>query len=234
LLSHQLDGLEGYVVAGQAVRLADMYDGMVLTSMAGYPLTIQLDPFRVNNVSISAERNLLFKNGVKHNFEEYPNPIVPWIGKSMLDVLFETNNRRNGDLSSFMALIDASPDLKDQLQTPTGTVKATTLFVPTNDALSSTSTLNQSLLADPTFLERFLLNHVVTGNFARSCWWLIPTGSVVSDTELRLESQAGYVLELNIGSVVIINGTSTIIQEDVFSEQGIIHVVDKALPLPWR
>jgi uncharacterized surface protein with fasciclin (FAS1) repeats len=208
-----------------------MHDGMVLTSMAGYPLTIQLDPFRVNNASISSkheERNLILKNGVQHNFAEYPDPIVPWIGKSMLFLLLETNNQRNGDLSSFIALIDASPDLKGQLEDLTGAVAATTLFVPTNDALS---TLDESLLADPTFLEQFLLNHMVSGNFARSCWRSIPTGIVMSDTELRLESQAGHVLQLDIGSVVTINGTSKIIKEDLFSQQGIIQVIDKPLLL---
>ena len=51
--SSQVDALEGLTVRGQAIALHDMYDGMVLTTMAGYPLTIQLNPFRVNNSSMS-------------------------------------------------------------------------------------------------------------------------------------------------------------------------------------
>jgi len=204
-----------------------MYNGMVLTSVAGYPLEIQVTPeFRVNNVTIVTTENIHFKNGIYHGFIRYPNPLVPWIGKSLLQVLLETNDRRNGDLSNFLALLEASPasDLKDLLQEQ-GNRKATTIFVPTNEALSRL--LDPALLADPTFP----LNHVVTGNFARRCWRTIPTGTKLSDTELRLESQAGKILDLKINRLdsVIINGEVTIIQEDVFSEDGIVHVIDRPL-----
>jgi uncharacterized surface protein with fasciclin (FAS1) repeats len=45
-------------------------------------------------------------------------------------------------------------------------------------------------------------------------------------------SQAGHVLELNITEVVTINGNVKIIREDVFSEHGIIQIIDKPLLLP--
>ena len=115
--SHQLDALEGLTIKDQSIGLDDMYDGMVLTTMAGYPLTIQLDPFRVNNVSMSMqESNLYYKNGVIHTFLDYPDPIVPWFGKSSIQVLIETNIYRNGDLSGFIALVKAIPSLYAKLQ----------------------------------------------------------------------------------------------------------------------
>lgn len=218
-----------------------MFDGMVLTSMAGYPLRIQLGPLRVNNETISvSERNCHFSNGISHAFLHYPDPVVPWFGKSNFDVLLETSIARHGDLSDFIALIDSFPTLKSQLQEVSKS--ATTLFVPTNEALAN---MDQSVLVDPVSLQQFLLNHFVSGNFARRCWWLIPTGAKVSDTELRLETQAGQTLNLKIdnatSTVIVQEGlwsdqeasVSTIIQEDIFSHYGILHVINKALLL-WE
>jgi uncharacterized surface protein with fasciclin (FAS1) repeats len=213
-------------VEGQVLAAEDLHNGMVLKSMSGYPLIIQRDPFlRVNNVTVSEEyQNYFFKNGVAHYMLQYPIPVVPYLGKSSFDVLLATNDMRNGDLSHFVSLIESSPNFKFQLQLREGDTKAITLFVPTNRALSL---LDPTLLADP----NLLLNHVVFGNFVRRRWWVIPTGTKVSDTELRLESQAGNVLNLTIEDSVIINGVVTIIEADVFSEQGVLHVIDCPLLL---
>jgi uncharacterized surface protein with fasciclin (FAS1) repeats len=223
----QLDILESRLLQGQVLATEDIYDGMILTSVSGYPLLIQTDPFRVNNESVSlAERNLRYKNGIIHKFVRYPNPIAPWIGKSTFDVLLETNEKRRQDLSGFIALIEASPDFKVQLELVEGDTTAITLFVLTNDALAA---LEPNQLADPNLL---LKHHIVAGNFGTKCWWTIPTGTIVSDTELLLTSQAGTVLELRIDEYnagVTINGTVTIVQQDIFSEQGIMHVIDKPL-----
>lgn len=213
-----------------------MYDGMVLTTMAGYPLTIQLDPFRVNNVSMSMqESNLYYKNGVIHTFLDYPDPIVPWFGKSSIQVLIETNIYRNGDLSGFIALVKSIPSLYAKLQLQgEGTNTATTLFVPTNNAL---------LLFDPTLMDtrqdqalnttigQLVQNHFVSGNFARKCWWTIPIGTKISNATLRLKSDAGQVLDFIINNTVTINGNVTIVQEDVFSHDGILQIIDKVLVL---
>ena len=222
------------MIEGQAVSTDDMYDGMILTSKSGYPLTIRLDPiFRVNNSTMSVEeRNLHHLNGIVHNSVGYPSPFVPWLGKSNFDVLVEANIRRKGDLSSFIALVDATPDLKVQLQVGGG-ITATTIFVPANDALA---TVNVSLLADPINLQRLLENHMVSRNFAIRFWSTIPSEdddrSKVSNTELKLVTQAGQVLDLQFndnGMVIIDDGNAMIIQGDIFSEDGILHVIDKPL-----
>jgi uncharacterized surface protein with fasciclin (FAS1) repeats len=210
--------LESRVVEGHVLLLDDMHDGMVLTSVAGYPLTIQRDPFRVNNARMSLpQTNSRYKNGVVHFALEYSNPPVPWISKSLFDVLVETNNLRNGDLSKFIALIDATPDIKNQLQEGRKG-EATTLFCPTNAALLSTF--------EPDNNTQFLQHHIVSGNFAKRCWW-----TTTCETEPRLESQAGSFLEINVTTdVVTIHDDVSIIQEDIFFNYGVLHVVDKSLP----
>jgi hypothetical protein len=207
-----------------------MYDGMALTSLSGYVRVIQLNPLRINNVTIEiAKSNIYLKNGVVHELARYPIPLVPSEGKSLLDVLLETNEARGGDLSDFIELIGASPNITNQLELREGDKSATTLFVPTNDAMAS---LDLTQLADPSVLQQLLLNHTVAGNFAKRFWKDIPTGTVVSSTELKLETQAGQGLVLSINETdvdVTINGVATIVQSDIFCEQGIMHVIDRVL-----
>jgi uncharacterized surface protein with fasciclin (FAS1) repeats len=218
--------MEGLLVEGMVTYEA-MYDGMVLQSVAGYPLVIQLNPFRVNNNSmIPTEANMFFKNGVVHTSYEMPNPLVEWINKSLYTVLHETNQVRKGDLSTFIGLFDSSPDLKLLLEQGEG-MAGTTLFVPTNEAMATV--VDTNIMADPTLLNEFLQKHFVSGNFVRRCWQIIPIGINVSDTELKLKTRGGQILTLEINDVVIINGYVTIIREDVLSEHGVMHVIDKPL-----
>ncbi len=228
--------MEAMTIEGHALTSDDMYDGMVLTSMAGYPILIHLDPFRMNNVTVSTkERNLRYKNGIIHRLVQYPKPLVPWMKKTIIEVLQETNERRNGDISSFIALIDVLPDMTIQFQATEGNYDATTLFVPTNDALASwdprLAAEVQSQQALNSTLRQFLKSHMVSGNFAINCWWNISTGTKVSDKELKLETNAGHELLVEINDVVTINGDVNIIQGDIFAEQGVIHVIDKPLLL---
>jgi uncharacterized surface protein with fasciclin (FAS1) repeats len=219
-------------VEGQALDVEHIYDGMVVTSMAGYPMTLQRNPFRRNNITISStERNYICKNGVIHYALDYPKPLAPWIGKTMYDVLLETNNKRKGDLSNFIAIIDALPDMKMLLQDNSSST-ATTLFVPTNNAiaLSNLTWMTQDQDNNITMIQQLVQNHVVTGNFVKSCWWSIPTGTKLSDNDLRLQSFSGQSLDLLIqNDSVIINGDVRIIQEDIFSEHGIVQIIDKVI-----
>ena len=209
-----------------------IYDGMVVTSMAGYTITLQRNPFRFNNVTISStERNYIYKNGVIHYALDYPRPLAPWFGKTMYNVLLETNNKRNGDLSDFIAIIDALPDMKLLLQDNSNST-ATTLFVPTNDAiaLSNLTWMKQGQEYNNTMIQQLVLNHIVSGNFVRSCWWTIPVGTQLSDNLLRLESGTGQSLVLLIqNDSVIINENVRIIQKDIFSEHGIVQIIDKVI-----
>ena len=224
--------MKGFAIQGQVIQLEDMYDGLVLTSMAGYPLKIQLVPFQMNNITIinTPPESSQFKNGIIYSLNDYPSPIVPWIGKTLYDILQELNHLHGGDLSGFIALIEAMPDLFGKLKA--SSFDATTLFVPTNEALA---------LLDPTLLEEIqgeldpttnhlVLHHVVNGNFAKSCWSTTSIGNMISSTELRLESRIGQVLDLTMNEEnITINGIARIIHEDIFSEDGIIQIIDMVL-----
>ena len=212
-------------------------DNMVVTSMAGYPMTLQQNPFRFNNITISStQRNHIYKNGVIHYALEYPKPLAPWIGKTLYNVLLETNDKRNSDLSDFIAIVDTLPAILLLLQ-DTSSSTATTLFVPTNDAiaLSNLTWMTQQDLGKNTttiMIQQLVQNHIVSGNFVRSCWWTIPTGTMMSDKELRLKSVAEQSLDLMINDDgVTINGNVRIVEEDIFSEYGIVQIIDKVISL---
>ena len=199
-------------------------------------MTLQRNPFRFNNITISStQRNHIYKNGVIHYALEYPKPLAPWIGKTLYNVLLETNDKRNSDLSDFIAIVDTLPAILLLLQ-DTSSSTATTLFVPTNDAiaLSNLTWMTQQGQDKNTtttiMLQQLVQNHIVSGNFVRSCWWTIPIGNMVSDNELRLVSVAGQSLDLMINHEgVTINGNVRIVEEDIFSEYGVIQIIDKVL-----
>ncbi len=155
----------------------------------------------MNNITVSTtERNMRYKNGVIHNLLSFPDPLAPWIGKSSFDVLLETNDKRNGDLTDFIALIDALPELKNLLELKEGNDNAITLFVPNNDALALLSPIFTVLGHqgfNSTLQHLLLLNHFVSGNFATTSWWTIPTGTKVNNAE-RLDSLAGNELLVTI------------------------------------
>ena len=165
-----MDFIENMFVEGKVVPIEDLYNGMVLKSISGYPIEIQLNPLRVNNLSVDiASSNQFYKNGVLHILSQYPNPPMPWIGKSLFDVLIETNENCDGDLSVIIDLIQASPEvLKNLLQLRAGDTSAITLFAPTNAAMAKVNLTALGL--DETTLFTFLENHLVSGNFARRFW----------------------------------------------------------------
>ena len=107
-------------------------------------MKIKLDPLRMNKITIRSipPQESHYKNGIIHILSDYPNPLAPWIGKTIHDILQESNDQYGGSLSGFIALIEAMPALFGKLNT--SSFEATTLFVPTNEALA---------LLDPTLLE---------------------------------------------------------------------------------
>jgi uncharacterized surface protein with fasciclin (FAS1) repeats len=155
----------------------------------------------VNNHTMATTGHDAFKNGVVYRSFTTPNPLAPWIGKSLFDVLVETNSVLNGNLSKFIALIEASPQIKEKIELQKGSTKATTLFAPTNNALLTTLDADQMSLVvtNTTLRQLFLLNHLVDGNFASLCWWItIPGYNARSTTELQLETQAGQMLDFYV------------------------------------
>ena len=227
----QMNALKNGVVEGLVLDVKDIYDGMVVTSMAGYPLTFQINPLRMNNFTISTtSNNMHYKNGVVHTILEYPKPVVPWLGKTILDIINATNIQRQGDLTDFMAFIAITPDIQALLGTTSDTGR--TLFVPTNQALVmwNLKLIQQGQESNSTMIQQLIQNHVVESNFVHNDWQRIPTGTQLSDNELRLTTLRGQLLDLVINDEsVIINGDVTVVQGDLFSEDGIIHIINKVL-----
>lgn len=222
---------------GEVVAIDDMYEGMVLTSMSGYPIKIQCNPLRANNISIlisTLHSNQFFSNAVMHTVEQYADPPMPWLGKSIFDVLLETNEKRHGDLSDMIDLIQASPDeIKNLLDLRVGDTSAINLFAPTNAAMA-TMNLTAALIRDDTTLSTFLESHLVSDNFARRFWRYMPISAEATDSSLKMTTRAGRVLDVKINdATVTINGNVRIVQGDIFCEQGILHIIDNPLTLPW-
>jgi uncharacterized surface protein with fasciclin (FAS1) repeats len=229
-------------VEGVALSIEDMIDGTVLRTLSGFEIGIGVNgsDVRINGVPLShVERNKQCINGYLHNMVDFPFSFVKWLGKSNYDILLETNEKRNGDLSRFIDLIDASRDLKQRLQNGT---ELMTIFCFTNEALSK---LEAPILVEldkvsaagviDSFsdIHQLLLNHVVSSIFARNVWKDFSPGKRVSDTELQLVTQAGKLISLVIepGEHVVINGLSKMIQEDLFSQHGAVQVIDMPLLL---
>ena len=155
--------------------------------------------FKHPNFTINADvvkaGDIRCTNGIIHDVESVPDPLVPWMYKSNYDVLLEVNIQQNGNLSDFIALVNASA-LKDRLMLEDSS-KPITLFVPTNDAMSTIvldDSDNISNVSSSSY--QLLLNHIVQGNFVIRDWLRIPTGNKISKTELELTTDAGNVLEV--------------------------------------
>ena len=60
---------------------------------------------------------------------------------------------------------------------------------------------------------------------------LFRSATVISQSKLQVKSQAGQLLNLTITDFVIINEVVNITHEDIFSEDGIIHIIDHLITL---
>ena len=241
----QLHFFESLIIEDEAMSLGDFYDGMVLKTRAGTQVKVSIrdGDFRFNGIPLhKGEQNQHFINGYLHNLADFPYTFMSWCVKSSYDILLQTNDERGGDLSRFIEFIDAS-DLKIPMKRMDEGLGPMTVFCFTNQALSEFENVpgqghifdynTTGLIEASSDLHQILLNHFLAFNFVRKVWQRFPIGTKVSDTELRVLTLAGRVVDLVIdpGKSVIINGQSRIIEEDIFSLQGVIHIIDKPLLL---
>ena len=134
--------------------------------------------------------------------------------------------QQGGDLSDFIKLLNSS-NLTEQLITAV-VDKPITLFVPTNKALSTL--VADNILDLNSMTHQLLLNHLVVGNFVVNSWLRMPTEKKINNTKTNLTTQARNVLCVLVGdNNVTINGNIHIIQKDVLSFTGVLHIID--LPL---
>ncbi|WP_034229303.1 fasciclin domain-containing protein [Aquimarina pacifica] len=124
----------------------------------------------------------------------------------------------NADYSSLLAALE-----KAELTSTLASDGNYTVFAPNNAAfdafLSDLGVTLDDLTKDD--LTPILLNHVIGGSFTSS---QLTTGYLVN-----LADVSTYV---NVSDGVTINGDATVTQADVERSNGIIHAIDKVIPLP--
>ena len=108
------------------------------------------------------------------------------------------------------------------------TTKKFTVFAPTNDAFTALLTSLGVSLSDLSAgtLSPILLYHVLSG--------FIPAAQVTAGYFPTLSTAFGknVVVQVAVGSGVVLNNSSNLIATDVVATNGIIHVIDKVLLPP--
>lgn len=111
----------------------------------------------------------------------------------------------------------------------TGTLSGTgpfTVFAPTNaafaDLLTRLGLTKDQLLADTTLLTSVLRYHVVSGLVLRAD---LPVGVPIS----TLETGKTFTIDNTRTITDALNNTATIVSTDVFTSNGVIHVIDKVI-----
>ncbi|MFW2382870.1 MAG: spondin domain-containing protein, partial [Acidimicrobiales bacterium] len=99
-----------------------------------------------------------------------------------------------------------------------------TMLAPTDEAFAALPPdMLEGLLADPGFLTDILLYHLIEG--------AVPAETVVTLTEAQTLLGAPLGIEVIDGQVVL-NGATTVIETDIATTEGLIHVIDGVLQPP--
>ena len=162
----KLNLLLNRIIEGQALTYSDIQDGLVVNSVAGYPMKFLKHPNFTINGDVVLIGDICYTNGIVHLLAHVPDPLAPWMYKTIYDILLEVNNQQDGNLSDFIALLNSS-ELKKRLMLDDSS-RPITLFVPTNEAMSTIVVQGSDMIANvssPSY--QLLLNHVVQGNFVR-------------------------------------------------------------------
>ena len=127
----------------------------------------------------------------------------------------------DGRFTTLLAALEAS-GLSEALAS--GALGKLTVFAPTNEAFDALpeGTLD-SLLADTTALSGVLTYHVTLGE--------VPAADVVGLESFTTVAGADVSVEVVDGGVVL-NGSANVIQTDIMTAGGIIHVIDAVLIPP--
>ena len=138
-------------------------------------------------------------------------------------------------LESIMRSIEAdlssnTPELKllSRLNLP----GENTVFLPTNEAFETFKQENgiSSFSALPiATLRRIVSNHILTGNFNSSDF---KTGFVSTSAESTFARGLKLNMYVNTSNGVLLNNTSKVVQADRVLTNGVVHTVDKVIPVP--
>jgi transforming growth factor-beta-induced protein len=191
-----------HVVPGR-ILAGDLADGQIVTTAGGREFRVTLTGgARVNDVNI-VQTDVMASNGVIHVIDGVLLPVEDNVGMAV-----------QAGFNTLVAAVEAA-ELVDVLRTG----GPFTIFAPTDEAFGALPAgALESLLADPAALATVLTYHVVPGRlFAAD----------LADG-MQLTTVEGRALTVSLGDGARVNGVG-ITAVDVFTANGVIHVIDGVL-----
>jgi len=207
----QLQNVLLYHVIPGEVRSTNLADGMTATTIIGEDITINLDPARVNNVTISTA-DIDADNGVIHGIDGVLTPVS--VTSNVIDIIAGDDQFT----TLLMALKLAGLDLPLMGDGPF------TVFAPTNDAFDALPLALVDMLLLPANIEQLtnvLKYHVVTAN-----------ADSPSLTSGDIETLNGKSVEVDVSDMGITVGVANFVGPDMIAINGIIHAIDTVLMPP--
>jgi transforming growth factor-beta-induced protein len=211
--------LPGKVMSDGAITLAQSTENMAETASG-------------NNLSLSFFDGMLFINGAKVSSADVmaDNGIIHVIDNVLMPLSMMASPTLNivevalADPDNFSTLVTAltAADLVTTLSDETSTF---TVFAPTNAAFEKIAPdALSALLADTDALTAVLLSHVVSDVSLTSLDAYAANGKMLTttsgnDVTVRIDAQTG----------MLVIGGSNVVIKDVYTKNGIIHVIDTVI-----
>jgi len=208
-----------YHVKSGAATAAQIKTGYYSTLAVGpskdYALSMYVDisTKKINGSANITQADIMADNGVIHA-----------IDKVLLPMTIADHAVANPAFTSLVAALQKA----SLVSALADTTKTYTVFAPTNTAFTALLTSLGVTLNDLTAgtLSPILLYHVLSG--------FVPAAKVTAGYFPTLSSAFGknVVVQIAVGSGVVLNNSSNVIATDVVATNGIIHVIDKVLLPP--
>jgi len=217
-----LDTVLTYHVVSGAVTSGQIKDGQVIPTVdAGQSVTAHVNGgnVEINNARV-IKANIMATNGVIHivdhvlvpgNFN-YPKDDIPTTASGV------------AALSTLVTALKAG-NLVNALAQPNGPF---TVFAPTNTAFNNLPAgVLAYLLAHPQELDQVLAYHVVDRRGDRGRGRLY--ADEIKNFEEAFTLEGSPLVFIVGGGKVLVNGNSTVVQANVDTSNGVVHVVDTVL-----
>ena len=204
-----------YHAAAGTVMSTDITDGMMVTTLNGQDITINVtaDGVVINGTAMVTVADLTADNGVVHVIDAVLLPETPQT-TTVVDIIVDSPDHTV--LESAVIAAGLADDLSAE--------GPFTVFAPTDAAfttlLETLEVTAAELLANPD-LASILLYHVASGNVLSSS---------LSDGQIIETLNNGQSVEIAItADGVTVNGTALVVVADLTADNGVVHVIDAVL-----
>jgi uncharacterized surface protein with fasciclin (FAS1) repeats len=208
-----------HVIAGQEINAEAAVDSAggtvemangdsVALSLSGSDLLVNFSTVITTDIEAS--------NGIVHLIDTVLLPPAP-TDASTTDII--ATAQAVGGFTSLLAALDATM-LTETLQDPEAKF---TVFAPTDDAIAALGTL-EDLTADLDALKTILLSHVLEGE--------VNSIAALSNNNKAVPTLSGESVNLLIVDQALTVNNATIVQYDIQTSNGIIHVIDAVILPP--